>query len=294
MTSLAIVTRRVAAVLVAVALWLGTSPVVAQEITGIGDARARFDPFSGLAAVATLSVSLAVSPDAGTVAVAVQPSNGAPWALRGQGPALVFQIRSPDGRTVASGTASAVVRADEGSETTVRFDVLIPGPQFAQAGLHEAELEVTLVDAAGAAVSPARFARLTIDVPVRAEANIAGASGVWGSMASVAFLDFGQLETGESLSAALQVRANTDVTITATSLNGGRLLNQTSPSAPGVAYTLSLDGVAGVLTGPLILQRRPPASLDGGNYPIRVTLGDVAGAYAGVYRDTLQIDVIGR
>ncbi|AQR60497.1 hypothetical protein BZG35_01620 [Brevundimonas sp. LM2] len=286
---------RVPVSMVAAAALLVAVPAAAADPVIAGAARATYDPFSGAAVAVALTVSVDLEGEA-TGILRIRPADNGPYALEGEGPSLAFILKSDAGSAAASG--SLVIPVDS-PRASMRFEVFVPAGQYAQAGLRAVSLEAQLFDAAGAPVSgPSRFIA-EIDVAARAQANIAGASGVWGSQGSLAFIDFGELDSHETATAALQVRATTDVVITAWSDHLGRMIHVDHPQSaaePGfsIAYRFSLDGVSSALTGPMILNRAPAPSLDGISYPILITLDDANGLYAGTYLDTLNIEVTAR
>ena len=55
---------------------------------------------------------------------------------------------------------------------------------------------------------------------------------------------------------------------------------------------MQLDGASVDLSGSSTsLNRSPPISLDGINYPMNLQIGDITGRPAGEYQDTLTINV---
>ncbi len=273
-------------------LTVSLSAVAAQaqsQLDAASDVQVLFDPFDGRAAVATLRFDIRHDEAEPPAALQLRPVDG-DWRLHPVG--LRYGLRTSDGRESGGPALNAPVRAPDARRTSdLSVDVVVPALQFAEAGEATAELEATLLDRAGAPIGSPRRVRVTAVVPPRAQANIAGARGAFGSQPALPFIDFGEMQTGETRNAFLQVRANAAAAITAVSQNGGRLVNDDAPDSPGVPYRLEIDGVAASLESPLTLQRRPPASLDGASYPMRFTLGDVSGAYAGTYRDVVTVDV---
>lgn len=291
--------RRISVFLVCLAFALGLNLMGADAASAgglviTGAPRALYDPFGGVAVATPVTVSVDLDGDS-TGMLQIRPSDGAAYVMLGEGPPLAFILRSEAGSTAASGALEIPVGRLNAS---IRFDVIVPAGQYALAGLRTVTLEAQLLNAGGAPVGGASQFIAEIDVAVRAQANIAGAAGVWGSQGSLAFIDFGELENHETATAALQVRATTDVMITAWSDNHGRMVHVDRRDGQNAGFSLpyrfSLDGVSSTLAGPLVLNRPPARSLDGVSYPILITLGDIGGLYAGTYTDTLNIDVTAR
>lgn len=276
--------------LLALALFSVTSlPAVAQDIRSVSVDPGQFDPFSGMDGVASLNISVSRGEGEAPVRLIVRPIDSGPLVFRGPERDLAYAFRARDRPVRASGEWSIVL--GPASEQRIVVDLVVTAPRYAAAGDYESELEIVLVDETGAELDR-RQVLASLQVPVRAQANIAGSSAGWGAGGSLPFIDFGELESGETARAVLQVRANTDVTITATSLNGGEMI-ALDHAGPGVPYTLSIDGVSGRLTSPLVLERRPSASLSGVDYPMIFQVGSVEGMFAGVYRDTVEVEVTG-
>ena len=277
--------KAVLASLIALAV---SSPAVSGDIQDLVTTPGEFDPFSGRDGLAAIDILVRRDDGDAPQRLLVRPANGAGWRLIGPTGELASQLRGRDGEIAAGGQWET--RLTSSGDHRVPLDLVTPASRYADAGTYELELEVVLESESGERETRRMVA--VMRVPVRTQANIAGGSGGWGTAGSLPFIDLGEIETGETARAVLQVRANVEVLITATSLNGGRMA-PLDHTGPGVPYSLSIDGVSGALTAPLILQRRPPADLGGANYPLVFTVGEATGVFAGAYRDTIEIDVTG-
>ncbi|MEL6361685.1 MAG: hypothetical protein AAFR21_11425 [Pseudomonadota bacterium] len=136
---------------------------------------------------------------------------------------------------------------------------------------------------------------IEIVVPSRVELNIAGArSNFAANGLSVDTIDFGELETGEQESVFIQVRANTQVSLTLDSENKGVLKHKqdTVSLKTSVGYRLDLDGENIDLSGgPATISKAVGNNVAGNNFQVDVTIGEVAGKVAGPYEDVITITV---
>jgi hypothetical protein len=176
-----------------------------------------------------------------------------------------------------------------GKTKIITVKVKVPSGLISPAGNYSNTLSLRLYRAGGSALGTVRTATANALVEERAQVNIAGASGSWGAW-SVDELDFNNLNTGETRSARVQVRATTGVTIHVVSQNKGKLKHNTLAAL--VPYAMKLNNVTMMLDpGPAETDVAPPVSLDGSSYPMVVTIGDVSGRPSGTYKDLLTITV---
>ena len=125
----------------------------------------------------------------------------------------------------------------------------------------------------------------------RAQLNVTGAAGSFGTGQTVSVVDFGEAEAGARRRVFLQVRANTLSRLTISSENGGVLRHAARPDeAVPIAYAASLDGEPLDLTQAVSQDRDPPRTLAGRSLPLDIELGAVAGAMAGRYEDVLTVE----
>ncbi len=134
------------------------------------------------------------------------------------------------------------------------------------------------------------YGTFTVSVPARAQVNIAGASGRFGSSHASA-IDFGQLTTGAHRRAFVQIRANTGVFAQISSKNHGVLRNEAWPDASPISYSLVLNGIPINLNLKATESLDPPATIDGLSLPMDITIGSVEGKFAGTYSDVITIEV---
>lgn len=131
---------------------------------------------------------------------------------------------------------------------------------------------------------------LTLHSIARAQANLAGSAGSYENGSDAAVIDLGELKTGGTGRAFLQLRGNTAAHISFRSENRGMLVNEAAPQS-AIRYGLTLAGTSVDLSSITNRTVDPPASLRGSSLELGVTVGDVKGALAGRYSDTITIDV---
>ena len=255
-----------------------------------------YEPFSGRGADARLRVELTDAPE-GARLVAV-PSAGAPLALISpNGARLPYRFAAEDLR--AGGTEDRIdvpLTPNPQGEAAVTLRLVVDAGPVVPPGQYEALLDLTVLDAEGRVRSELLAVATRIAVPARAQAVLAGTSGAFDPQSTVAFVDFGTLQTGDQRRLFVTLRANTEAAITVTSRHGGVMrLEDAAPedTRPGtsITYAVDLDGEAARLTAPLTIRRAPRPTLAGTAYPMTITLGDASGLFAGTYRDEITIAV---
>ncbi|MET4697490.1 hypothetical protein ABIE65_000501 [Constrictibacter sp. MBR-5] len=216
-------------------------------------------------------------------------------AMHGPGGSLIYRLRGPQRqyvRTTGAPADGVPFVAAAGRPTSVDFQVEVNEGQMMTPGVYLDNLRLVLLDAeTDQVLQEVTGERIAAEVLPRVQSNLAGTAGAFSPGATFSYMDFGILETGESQSAFLQVRANTAVRIRVSSENGGVLKHVEQPGLPSVAYTARLDGVPADMSAPIEIMRRPPVRSTGTNYEIRVTIGDVRNKFAGRYRDTVTVEI---
>lgn len=131
-----------------------------------------------------------------------------------------------------------------------------------------------------------------VSVHVAAQADIHVAGNGEGQLGRSTVMNFGRLETGETLSSLLAVRTNSAYNLVVSSENHSQMRHVSLEGEnTAVPYTASLDGQ------PLSLQNGVDTrdfSTPGDGNQIRnlsVQIGDTRGKMAGQYRDTLRVTV---
>jgi hypothetical protein len=134
---------------------------------------------------------------------------------------------------------------------------------------------------------------IVVDIPARAQINLAGSSSpIFGGMSGTG-LDFGELEKGAERDAYIQVRATSAVMLTLSSEFGSAMRHKIErTSVPAVPYALTVDGQSVDLSsGSKRIDRAPTQGLGADNYRMVARILDVAGRIGGEYEDVITVTV---
>lgn len=177
---------------------------------------------------------------------------------------------------------------------TVRaeIDAVVVNNAVVEAGDHQAELRLAIFAADGEPAAPTIPLHVILRSAPRAQVNIAGSAGAFGSGSSVEVVDFGLAATGVSRRVFVQVRANAESTLSVKSQHHGVMRHlEMGEAGTVVAYLLELDGQPVDLSEAWTRLVDPPRTLDGVSLPLDFTLGPVTGQMSGRYEDLLTIDI---
>ncbi|RZJ02044.1 MAG: hypothetical protein EON90_00125 [Brevundimonas sp.] len=175
------------------------------------------------------------------------------------------------------------------------LDATVMNNMVAEAGEHATDLFLAVTDIDGQPLLPRIPIRMILRSTPRAQINIAGSAGAFGSGSTVDVIDFGEAATGATHRAFLQVRANTEATLTVRSEHHGVMRHmEGGETGSTVPYEVELDGIPVDLAEAWIHRVDPPRTLDGISLPLDFTLGAVAGQMSGKYEDLITIDVTPR
>lgn len=209
------------------------------------------------------------------------------------GVGVEFRPREASGlfrRDVEPGVFTLQVAPD--SVVRAELDAAVVRDAVVEAGEHAADLRLAVQDVGGQALLPLIPLRVLLLATPRAQLNIAGAAGAYGSGSSVEVIDFGVAETGAARRAFLQIRANAGSTLTIQSEHRGVMrhveLGETGSTVP---YALELDGAPVDLAKVWTREVDPPRTLEGISLPLDFTLGAVEGRMSGNYEDLITINI---
>ena len=163
-----------------------------------------------------------------------------------------------------------------------------------EAGEHAADLQLIVRDTDRNELLPSVPVRVVLVSTPRAQLNLAGAAGAFGSDSSVEVVDFGDAVTGATRRIFVQVRANTPSILTIKSEHRGamrRVTDDKIATESSVPYAVDLAGEAVDLSALWSKDVDPPRTLAGMSLPMSFTLGAVGSQMAGRYEDILTIDV---
>ncbi len=286
--------RLVLALLLAMGAMADASACPATITPASPEALVAFEPLSGEDGVVDVDLSIAVAGD-DDCRLSLQALSDAPGAVRKAGPVgeqLRWRVESASGIELTSdpGRPLALPPPERGL-IRVPLSLRVPRGQAAPAGRFDDAILLRLIDAMGGQSAELRLP-VSIVVAPRAEVNIAGGMADDGAF-SFTRLDFGELEQGETLTARLQLRATSPVTIHVSSEHRGMLRRVGGEDDPGLAYSLAIAGQRLALgAGPQQIRRETAIRLEGERYPILVEItGNPAALPAGRYRDLVTIDV---
>lgn len=179
-----------------------------------------------------------------------------------------------------------------GAKGQAQFDAAVVQGAVADAGEYGVNLRLVVKTADGEPIGAPIPVRLILQATPRAQLNLAGAAGAFGTGSSVEVVDFGEAIAGVTRRIFLQVRANTMATVSVSSQHGGVMRRvEEAPDAPALPYTVDLDGDGVDLSTLWTKQIDPPRTLAGISIPMTFILGSVAGAMEGRYADVLTIDI---
>uniref|UniRef100_UPI0035CB0561 hypothetical protein n=1 Tax=uncultured Sphingomonas sp. TaxID=158754 RepID=UPI0035CB0561 len=293
---------RVEAVLLVLALaWLGASEARACDAVIISTAPTLvfdYDPFAFAKTVARASFEIdsreTKACEADLVLLDAQHLVVAEKDIDGTGVTVTFTATASDAAAIATATPGMWrVRIEPGRRITVSIDGLVAQDAVATAGLHTAELSLELRDVGmPTSRAPPTSLRLALNAKPRAQMNIAGAAGTFGTGANVSRVDFGTIESNASRRVFLQIRANTRARLTIDSANQGRLLRTTGPADDGgIAYRAQFDDKDIDLSRHWEGVIDPPHSIAGKSFPLDLKLGAVGAHAAGDYNDVLTLEL---
>jgi hypothetical protein len=179
----------------------------------------------------------------------------------------------------------------------VEMGVFIPAGQIVSSGLYQQRAELRLYGGENAGKSAgnlieSRNVNVAVDVFAQTGITLAGSAGTpYSSGRSNAIMDFGLLEEGESKDIFLKVRSNQAYRMAFASQNRGKLVNTKWPEQ-FVSYNASLQNQPLDLEkGAEIPGKKKVTSSHGDAHRMAVQIGSTENRQAGLYRDTVSINV---
>ena len=162
---------------------------------------------------------------------------------------------------------------------------------FARPGLRVFTVDVRMLDESGRILSEALDVPVRVDIGSDTALSIAGTSGTLNADRTFAFIDFGELETGERAFIIFGAMANTNTQFLIRSDHAGALVSVDDDNHR-IPYSAWFDGEPIGLTSEHVLPRSPAASLQGSRYRLDIQIGNVSEAYAGVYQDIITVEML--
>lgn len=206
---------------------------------------------------------------------------------------LVLTLRSSAGQVQSTETPGLYeVVLEAGLAKDISFDISVLTDAVVPAGHYQRPLFLSLRrPGEKVAVRSAPF-QLALNALPRAQMNLSGARGSFGTGPAISIVDFGKAETGKVRDLFIQTRTNAPSRLTFNSANHGRLVLEGDESkAISLPYRVLFDGSPLDLASMAIRDIDPPKTYAGTSYPLVLQLGDIAGSRAGHYTDELTIEI---
>lgn len=205
---------------------------------------------------------------------------------------LKLEIRPSAGVSRASIPSTFSVAADPGQSVDVAFDVAIIDDAVVPAGSYAQPLTLELRQPGTAVAYEETPVVINLTSLPRAQMNLSGSRGDFGTGTSVSVVDFGIASTGKERNLFIQTRANDRARLSFRSANLGQLkLSGIEGDGPSLEYTARFDGATLDLTAPSVRDLDLPLTYAGEAFELMLTLGRVEGAQAGLYNDELTIEI---
>jgi len=206
------------------------------------------------------------------------------------GDSIRARLNGNDFRREANRFVSSVA-VPENDEKTIRLRWQPENRAYIEPGRCDLLIDIALLDTNGMILIEETEVPISLQIVPDTALSIAGTSGTLNADRTFAFIDFGELETGETAFILFGAQANTDVDFTIESENGGALtsLEEISHRIP---YSATFDGTPLALSSGEVVRRRPEPSLTGSRYRLDIQIGNVAGAFAGTYQDNLTVEMV--
>lgn len=237
-----------------------------------------------------------------TPATALGDGNG---TLLGPGATLRYELYKdasgserlrPVGGATENEVFSGVVPGGR-SGIALQFVVILPPEQLVPPGHYSDEIEFALYEGSlgSGVLRDRRRVRLTASVPSIAAISFAE-GGAFDPHQNTYALNFGDLRAGDRRVVQLKVRANGGYRLRLGSKNRGSLRHVDAGDDSVVSYVLTVDGI------PVDLARGPDVEVAangdlvpaaGRSHLLEFSVGEIGNATAGVYRDVIDVTVLG-
>lgn len=205
---------------------------------------------------------------------------------------LKLELRPSTGVARASTPSTFSVAADPDQSVDVAFDVAIIDDAVVPAGNYAQPLTLELRQAGTAVAYEQVPVVINLTSLPRAQMNLSGSRGDFGTGTSVSVVDFGIASTGKERHLFIQTRANDRARLSFRSANQGRLkMAGVEGAGSSLEYTARFDGNPLDLTKSSMRDVDLPLTYAGKAFELMLTLGPVEGAQAGLYNDELTIEI---
>lgn len=209
-----------------------------------------------------------------------------------QNTSLKLELRPRTGVTRSSFPDHFDLNIEGGQSTEVEFDVVVLEEAVVPSGTYNERLFLNLYQSDGTTLMEQVPVNLALVSIPRAQLNISGSRGEFGSGGTVSIVDFGPAETGKARHVYVQARANASSRLSFKSMNKGRLrLLDQAEDGPSLEYKASFDGTPLDLSDISFRDIDLPYTYSGLAFELNLVLGEVAGARAGTYSDEITIEI---
>lgn len=184
------------------------------------------------------------------------------------------------------------IRVPASQSVDVELDLAILNEVVVQSGTYVQDLTLELRQEGQTLAYDQAPVSVSLKALPRAQMNLSGARGDFGSGSSVSVVDFGNAETGKTRQVFIQTRANNQSRLTFRSANQGRLmLVGDNPAGEHLIYEARVEDTVLDLKSISTKDIDPPRTYAGQTFELQLRLGVVEGARSGDYSDELTIEI---
>jgi spore coat protein U-like protein len=203
-------------------------------------------------------------------------------------------------KDLPTATAAEVItgsfgQGDEGRE--FRYIVVFPPLQIRSPGLYRDSLQVTLYEGAvgNSTRKDSKYFTVTARIQPMVELSVVDSGAPFNPQAGSKVVDFGSLMQGQSRRFDLRIRGNAGYRVTFQSENGGVMKHTDPTDSSAIPYVLDAGGaIVNLDRGQHGFggEKSGITGLNGDRLGLTITVGPVAEATAGTYRDTITVTVV--
>jgi len=189
-------------------------------------------------------------------------------------------------------SSSALVELPADRTTDLTIDFFTEQYDAISAGDYELDISVVLIDVTSEARLIDLAGSLNVSVEARAQINLAGTAGNFGTDTYSDMIFFEEPEPGDRSRFFVQSRSNAQTTLTIRSQNGGKMTNPNIPEN-AVHYDFIFEGEEVDLTSPWTISNRLQTDSNGLSEEVIVQISeDNKPFFAGDYEDIITIEIV--
>ncbi|MFN4101649.1 MAG: hypothetical protein ACK4GT_17945 [Pararhodobacter sp.] len=243
------------------------------------------DPFEARPRAAPVSVEVRNDSEeecAGILSLA-DAIGGSPDRIVRSGVGLSFRERASTVGGGAGSLAARDIRVPARSSRSFTFAPVLTIDGVPSRGPRRFELSARVQTPASPDAAETGF-DLNIDVPASTRVTVAG-------LPADRTIHLGDLSQGGQGRATLYMQSNGPYMVSVRSMNQGRMVHQTDPGLPSIDYQLMFDGRASSLAAPVQVFRDSQTPMLGDQSVLLFTAAAGILAYAGTYKDVIEVEV---